>query len=198
MSFEQLTAVSSPALSTGAGGGRLVPPLLRPLIGARNGFYAFESCLFVRPWGGAAGSAEWWNAADWRDPYGEILDGLCCFAEDVYGFQFAVDEEAFYSFDPETGELQEMANSATAWAERILADYDELTGYSMGHAWQVSNGPIGAGRRLAPAIPFVVGGEYSVAALRDKPDLELARFRAHVYEQIRDLPDGAQLRINLM
>lgn len=198
MSIEKLVAVSSPALSTGAGEGRLIPPLLRPLIHARNGFYAFESCLFVRPWGCTVGSAEWWNASDWRNLYSEVLAGMWCFAEDIFGFQFAVNEEGFYSFDPETAELRQIATSAMMWAERILVDYDELTGYSMGHAWQLLNGPIGVGRRLAPAIPFVVGGEYSIAALRDKPDLELAQFRAHVYAQIKDLPDGTQLRINLM
>jgi hypothetical protein len=198
MSIEELVAVSSPALSTGPGEGRLIPSLLRPLINVRNGFYAFESCLFVRSWGGAVRSAEWWNASDWRNPYGEALAGMWFFAEDVFGFQFAVNDAGFYSFNPETAELRQLATSAMMWAEQILVDYDELTGYSIGHAWQVLNGPIRAGRRLAPAIPFVVGGEYSAAGLRDKPDLELAQFRAYVYAQIKDLPDGAQLRINLM
>ena len=198
MSVEKLAAVSSPALSAGAGEERTIPALLRPLIEVRNGFYAFESCLFVRPWEDTAGSAEWWNASDWRAAYGHILDGMWCFAEDVFGFQFAVSDDGFYSFDPEIAELQHIATSATQWADRIMADYDQLTGYPLGYAWQAVNGPIKAGHRLAPAVPFVLGGEYSVAALQEKPELELARFRSHVYAKIRDLPDGAQVSIDLI
>lgn len=50
---------------------------------------------------------------------------------------------------------------------------------------------------MAPAVPFVLGGSYDVGALRAKSDVELARFRASVFAQIRDLPDGAQIRITL-
>lgn len=56
---------------------------------------------------------------------------------------------------------------------------------------------IAQGSRLAPAVPFVLGGSYDVGALRAKSDVELARFRASVFAQIRDLPDGAQIRITL-
>ncbi|MEU1124866.1 hypothetical protein ABZ371_15170 [Streptomyces sp. NPDC005899] len=126
------------------------------------------------------------------------MNGLTFFAEDVFGFQFAVDDKGFHSFDPETGELEAMAETLDEWVESILSEYEELTGYGLAHAWQSRNGRLRNGYRLAPAVPFMLGGMYEVDALREKPDQELAAFRAHIYTQVRDTPDGEQVHINLM
>ncbi|MGW1129995.1 hypothetical protein [Streptomyces griseoluteus] len=199
MTQRKLIEISSPAIGPEMAYVSEIPGLLRSLIGSRNGFYAFESALFVRPWGGGVGSAEWWNAPDgWRVPYGELVDGFTFFAEDVFGFQFAVAETGFYSFDPETAELQSMAATADEWANQILEDHEELTGSGLAHVWQSMNGPLRSGYRLAAATPFCLGGEFTLDALKPKEGLELAHFRADVYAQIRDLPDGAQVRINLI
>ncbi|MFJ3661912.1 hypothetical protein ACIPPM_15770 [Streptomyces sp. NPDC090119] len=199
MTHKNLIEISSSAIAPDRADVSEIPDPLRSLIGSRNGFYAFESALFVRPWGGGAGSAEWWNAPEgWRAPYGELVDGFTFFAEDVFGFQFAAGEKGFYSFDPETAELQFMATTVNEWADQILQDHEELTGSGLAHAWQSSNGPLRSGYRLAAAIPFCLGGEFALDALKPKRELELARFRADIYAQIRDLPDGAQVRINLI
>ncbi|MEU6464726.1 hypothetical protein [Streptomyces sp. NPDC046976] len=199
MAVEELIEISSPALAPRMVDYDKVPSRLHPLLDVKNGFYAFESALFVRPWGGGVGSAEWWNAEDgWRTAYGESANGLTFFAEDVFGFQFAVDDERFYMFDPETAELDPVAASSGEWADCILEEFDELTGYSVAHLWQSLNGPLRCGFRLTPAVPFFLGGEFKAEALKEKRDLDVARMRAHVYTQTKDLPDGSQVKITLI
>ncbi|MFI1520827.1 hypothetical protein [Kitasatospora cineracea] len=196
--MDRLLGISSAALRGESAEGVGVPSLLQPLIAARNGFFAFESALLVRPWGGGRGTAEWWNSGEvWRDSYDELPTGLTFFAEDIFGFQFAVDEGGFCSFDPETAESERISDSLDGWIDYMLSEYDEATGYSIAHEWQSVNGPIPAGSRLAPAVPFVLGGSYDADALAAKSDVELARFRATIFNQIRNLPDGAQVRITI-
>jgi hypothetical protein len=171
---------------------------LWPLYEAKNGFYAFESALFVRPSGGGSGSVEWWNGQiDWRNVYADLPENATFFAEDVFGFQFINAGEGFFSFDPETAELSHLGNSVEEWARSILDDYEALTGFRIAHAWQSVNGPLWVGYRLAPSVPFMLGGEYKAESLRAKPDLELASFRAKVYTQTKDLPDGSSVRLIL-
>lgn len=199
MTLEKLVGISSPALTSKVVDSEKIPVCLRPLIEARNGFYAFASALFVRPWGGGVGSAEWWNTAGgWGAAYGESVDGLTFFAEDVFGFQFAVDPGGVHLFNPETAQLERMAASVEEWADQILANFNELTGYTLAQSWQSRNGPLKPGFRLAPSVPFILGGRYEVADLKEQRDLELARIRAHVHAQIKDLPDGAQVKITLI
>ena len=52
------------------------------------------------------GLAEWNSDALWRHEYGEMVDGCLFFAEDVFGGQFCVKDDAIYNFDPETGGLE--------------------------------------------------------------------------------------------
>ncbi|MFV2110627.1 hypothetical protein, partial [Micromonospora sp. LOL_015] len=169
---------------------------LLPLYRAKNGFFAFESALLIRPWGGGPGSVEWWNdELGWRSAYAALSRHAICFAKDAFGFQFTLDGSGFFSFDPETAELEYLGKNVEDWAAAILDNADTLTGFPLAHQWQIVNGELPPGCRLASAVPFVLGGEYSVEALRAKPDIELASFRAHVYTQIKDLPDGASVNI---
>jgi hypothetical protein len=197
-SLRRLVDLGSPPLSEGIGAEQSVHPALLPLLRARNGFYAFESALLVRRSGGGTGSIEWWNnELTWRKSYPGLPEDLVFFAEDALGFPFAVSDSGFFSFDPETAELELLGATADEWAAALLEDPDVLTGYPAAHDWQVENGALAPGYRLAPAVPFVLGGEYDAEALRAKPDVELADFRAMVYTRIKDLPDGAQVSIQL-
>ncbi|MDA1361623.1 hypothetical protein O1R50_18490 [Glycomyces luteolus] len=172
-----------------------VPEPLRPLISKRNGFYAFGPALYVRPWGaGYQGNCLWWNAKDlWRQEYKGVGDDLLFFAEDLFGFQFGLARSGFYSFDPETTEREFMAKDVFGWAQKILSDADNLTGAPLGDAWIEQNGPLPLGTRLAPVVPFFLGGEFEVDHLNPIPEVELMRFRGDVFQQTKDLPDGAQV-----
>jgi hypothetical protein len=91
---------------------------LLALLSQRNGFYAFESALHVFPLGSRAGviDLETWNTQTlWRFEFGDLADGLLFFAEDIFGMQFAIRGDRIYSFDPETAEVEFLADSISQW-----------------------------------------------------------------------------------
>lgn len=205
--IEQLLSISSPSLISGptADGvpllekrGRLGAEL-RELLVLRNGFYAYESALHVFPSGVAAGVMDLatWNGPDtWRSEYGDLADDCLFFAQDAFGLPFCIHDDRVCSF-AETGEIEVVAESLEDWAGRILVDSALLLGYPIAHEWQRANGPLAPGKRLAPAVPFMLGGEYDVEGLHDIDQADLMRFRGMIAVQIRDLPDGAEVRLEI-
>lgn len=169
------------------------------MLTKKNGFFVFESALHILPIGlGRGMDLETWNSPSlWRLEYGDMADNLLFFAEDAFGFQFAIRDESVVCFDPETGRTAEFASTLEGWADLILSDYEVLTGFPLIHDWQERHGSIPADRRLAPRIPFVLGGEYSLANLYLADPVELMRFRASIARQIRDLPDGAPIKLKI-
>jgi hypothetical protein len=196
----RLLSIASDALGAtvrpSVGTSRLASELAE-LLEARNGFYAFESALHVFPSGTASTTTlEDWNAPDgWRETYAGMADDLVFFAEDVFGGQFALRGEEVCTFDPETGDVAPLASSIEDWVDQLLDRYGVLTGYPVAHEWQVANTPLEPGQRLLPKVPFVIGGDYVVDNLHAVDAAEAMRFRGDLAKQIRDLPDGAELRI---
>ena len=171
------------------------------LLRNKNGFYAFESALHVLP-AGCKGSCmnieEWNNDSSWRKEYGDLVQGYLFFAEDVFGVQFALCNLAVRKFDPEIGEFEDFAPDLEKWAAKILEDYNYETGFPLAHDWQLQNGPLSPGKRLLPKIPFVLGGAYEVENLYAADALEGTMFRADIWRQISDLPDGSQIKLKVI
>ncbi|MBH3414533.1 SMI1/KNR4 family protein [Pseudomonas putida] len=119
------------------------------------------------------------------------------FAEDVFGGQFCIKDSKVYTFDPETGSLEYLADDIESWVQMLLSDYEVLTGYPLAHQWQKQNGQLPAGKRLLPKVPFVLGGEFVLDNLYLADAVEGMKFRADIAIQIKELPDGAQIRLNI-
>jgi hypothetical protein len=119
------------------------------------------------------------------------------FAEDVFGVQFVLRDNGVFTFDPETGNLEWMATDLEDWAGRILGDFAALSGYALAHEWQEHHGPIPVGVRLTPKTPFVLGGEYSMENLHPLEAVQAMRLRGAIALQIRDLPDGARVKLQV-
>jgi hypothetical protein len=181
----------------------LVEELSRMLF-RKNGFYAFEASLHIFSWDdsmsqdGNFGLQAWNERALWRDCYDGLTDGLLFFAEDIFGGQFAIRENEVIFFDPESGDIEVLAKSIEDWAAKILLNYPELTGYPLAHSWQAINGPISRGKRLLPKIPFILGGDYEVNNLFAVDAVKGMRYRGELWKQLRDLPDGAQVRLKAL
>lgn len=160
---------------------------LAALLGAKNGFYAFESVLHLFPARGAGvhlGVAEW-NAADlWRGHYQGMADDYLFFAEDIFGAQFCLHADGVGGFDPETGDFELFAPDLEGWAGQVLGDYEVMTGYPLAHSWQEAHGPL-------PKLPFVTGGDFTLANLYPLDAVKGMCLRAGIAVQIRDLPDHA-------
>lgn len=166
----------------------------------RNGFYALESALHVFPTHSnpqEIGLDDWNENALWRNAYNGLADGCLFFAEDVFGGQFCIKDNKVYTFEPETGVLDYLADGIEGWAKAIISDYEVLTGYPLAHQWQKQHGQLPSRKRLLPKMPFVAGGEFEPDNLYLADAVEGMRFRADIANQIKDLPDGAQIKFNI-
>ena len=142
---------------------------------------------------------ERWNAPDlWCDAYDDLAADCFFFAEDVFGNQFAIRQARIVSFEAETGQIEDVADTLEEWADQMMEDYEYLSGYPLAHAWQELNGSITAGSRLVPKIPFVLGGEFNVDNLHELDAVKGMRWRGDLAIQIRDLPDGASIELKVV
>ncbi len=119
------------------------------------------------------------------------------FAEDVFGNQFLIFNEKIYTFEPETGEIEEVSESFEEWAKCVLDNYNFLTGFQLAHEWQTSNGVIPVGKRLIPKIPFVLGGKYTVDNLYLLDAVTGMNLRADLAKQIINLKDGEKIKFHI-
>jgi hypothetical protein len=174
---------------------------LTQLLLRKNGFYAFESALRVFPSesnGVEVGLAEWNSPELWINAYQGMADNCLFFAEDVFGGQFCITSSGIHSFDPETGALKHIAFGLESWADAILGNYKFMTGYPLCHEWQRINGPLRPGARLVPKIPFVMGGKFSSENLYQLDRVKALQLRGSIAVQIKDLPDGARVRVRIV
>lgn len=179
--------------------GSLLDDLLK-MLNKRNGFYALESALHVFPThSGQAeiGISDWNENSLWRDNYKGLANNCLFFAEDIFGGQFCIRDNLIHTFDPETGVLEYLASDIEGWSNLIINDYEVLTGYTLGHQWQMKYGKIPPKKRLVPRIPFVAGGEFSLENLYLADAVEGMRYRGDIANQIKDLPDGANITFKI-
>ena len=200
-STESLNSVA-PFLSLELTGqaGALADELLE-MLSTRNGFYALESALHIFPSHSTEsdiGLDKWNSESLWRSEYKEMLGNCLFFAEDLFGSQFCIKDNKVFTFDPETGEFEYLAENIEGWAQAIIEDYNALTGYPLAHEWQQNNGVLPSNKRLLPRIPFVAGGEFTLENLYLGSSVEGMQFRASIANQIKDLPDGAQIQLNVV
>jgi hypothetical protein len=172
---------------------------LMQLLAHRNGFFAFESALLVRPLLDAPpvwGLVTWNDVSQWKGVYSTLTESLF-FAEDVFGNPFAILDEQIVSVDAETGEVDGHWPTLRVWAEAILIESALLAGWPMAHEWQEKHGAIPLGKRLLPRRPFVLGGNYVMDNLVLAPDVEGMRARGRLARQLRDLPAGGEVAYEL-
>ena len=62
----------------------------------------------------------------------------------------------------------------------------------------MKNGPLLEGLRLIPKTPFILGGEYNVENLFAFDAVKGMRYRADIWKQIRNLPDGASVQLKVI
>lgn len=171
------------------------------LLSVKNGFYAFESALHVFPMGKQQGimDIESWNTLElWKYEYGSLADDFFCFAEDVFGMQFCLYNHKICLFDVETAHYEILADDFEEWAEKVLAESNMLTGYSLARAWQQQHGLLPVGKRLLPKKTFVAGGAFEMNNLYVGDAVEGMKFRGSLAQQIHDLPDGTVIEFEIV
>lgn len=207
--IEQLLKLASSPVGSGpallpvrpnSANGKLVGEWLQ-MLDRRNGFYCFESALHVFPsrsGAGVMGLSEW-NAADgWRQEYKDLDRGGLFVAEDIFGNQFSILGDLIYTFDAETAEMTEFARSVNDWAEKVVTDFEAVTGFPVAHQWQSSHGALVVGQRLVPKTPFVLGGAFEIDNLYPCQASAGMRARGNLAVQIAGVPDGAPINYKVI
>ena len=132
----------------------------------------------------------------WKYAYDRRGEDLFCFAEDVFGYQFCIQDDRIRRFDPETAETSDLCGTLEEWAELICLDFAEHTGYQLAHDWQARNGPLEVGNRLVPIYPFVTSqGTYELSNLYEVNAIKGMLSRAEFWRQTQAVPDGGRIRI---
>lgn len=167
---------------------------LAEILSERNGLYAFDSALLIRPLGKSEPLHDLfdWNNRNLWSEYGDMSD-LLFFAEDVFGHPFAIDGDRIVTFDLETGEREDFAENFEAFATRIFEEPALHTGWPLAHEWQESHSALPIGVRLAPKRPFVLGGDYVLDNLVPVNEIAGLAARANLAKQLKDLPPGSPI-----
>jgi hypothetical protein len=167
------------------------------LLNERNGFYAFESALLVRPGfadeGPVVDSRVWNQPLLWKVAYESLQPKGTFFAEDVFGNQFGIESEKIIRFEAETGEVEHFASSLEEWADRMLTEFSYYTGYPIAHQWQEKHGPLELGKRLVLKQPLILGGKIDLENIICWNDVKAMRARGSLAEQLKDVPEGGQI-----
>jgi hypothetical protein len=178
-------------LRLGARGEELVT-----LLSECNGFYAFDRALLVRSWWRDApprGVQQWNDPVGWRSDFQFDLSRYLFFAEDVFGLQFAIGDDAVAQFDPETGGVSQLAPSVREWLDLVAADHSTIAGSAFAREWCANHGPLQPGDRLVPKTPFVLGGSFSLENLTLVEELKAMRIRSAIANSIKDVPEGGEV-----
>lgn len=59
-------------------------------------------------------------------------------------------------------------------------------------------GPLEESRKFYLVIPGALGGEYGINNIKTAPLVEIIRYSGDVGKQIKDLPDGAQVKLKII
>ncbi|WP_297737149.1 hypothetical protein [uncultured Maricaulis sp.] len=169
---------------------------LKPLLSLRNGFYADYSALYVLPFDP--------NMAPSLNSSKKIATSLSKFEEaqsatvfafDAFGMPFIIRQGCFGHLDYSTGAVEWMGNSAEEWSDAVLGDFRRYSGWPSVEMWQAEHGKLPVGTRLFPVRPFILGGQFETSNLKAVPIADGFGAAAQIYEQTKDLSEGAQVRI---
>ncbi|WP_236652349.1 DUF2625 family protein [Streptacidiphilus neutrinimicus] len=186
-------------LDFGTGSGPLAE--LGALLSRINGFFLFNAGVQVFRAGeeGLGHDLLAWNGENtWKDTYDGLADDLFCFAQDIFGTQFAIVEgREVVRFDPETAQDELLGESLEDWAAWLLADPDVNGAASFAYAYQQEKGALDPSERLVPRTFFVGGGGYDFDNFVAYDAVTAMRIRGPIAQQVHELPDGATLRLRI-
>src|SRR5688572_29929920 len=178
------------------------PSELQALYHEFNGGLLWNGGLLIRSWAALDGfplSVAAWNEETlWKHEFNGMLSGTTFFAEDTFGIQFGLRGTDIVQFDPETAQVDRVAETIEEWWAVVARDPEFLTGFRLLEAWQKVNGPLPLGFRLIPKQLFMLGGEFSPSNLVAKPDIEGMRIRGQLWRLTKDLPEGTTIKFNVV
>jgi hypothetical protein len=185
----------------GASGAARTPH--RRLLECINGGYFFDRSLHVF---GACAEPPWhslsaWNSpALWRDAYGEATRGLVCFAEDAFGDQFAYSGMGgeVVCFEAELGRVVPVAPHFVAWLEGLLAQPESVLPIDvMRREAELRRMALAPGTQMFAYPPLCTVESREGVTVGPVDAVEAMRFRGSLALQLRNLPPGSRVSIEI-
>jgi hypothetical protein len=171
---------------------------LGELLSRINGFFLFNAGVQVFRAGekGLGPELVDWNTdTTWKNTYDGLADDLFCFGQDLFGVQFAIQDNAqVVTFNPETGDITELGTGLDDWAAWLLEDPDVHGAAGFAQAYQNENGALEPDQRLIPLQFFIGGGSYDFENLVARDAAAAMRIRGPIAQQVHGLPEGAVVR----
>lgn len=121
-------------------------------------------------------------------------------AENAFGSLIVEDQGGtFWRITPEELSCEVVARSRPE-LDALLRDPAFLSDWNMQTIVNVASasvGPLAAGRKYCLKLPAVLGGDFDATNLGSISELELIRATGDMARQIADLPDGANVRLEI-
>lgn len=180
-----------------------VPTGLANLLRQINGFVQFHGGFHLR---GACLAPDWhslrhaWQGDDaLHRAYQSMVASDVPFAEDCLGDQYFLRDGVVWKLEAETDDAESLGISLGEFLRRIQSDPVEGLGMQpLMQFIQEENRGLNPGELLAALPPFCTKESAEGVDLRAIPILERRRFLAQLAAQIRDLPEGGQLRFEVV
>jgi hypothetical protein len=130
--------------------------------------------------------------------YGDMFSDVFVFGEDVFGNQFGFLKNNSIAFlNIETACIDNTFQSFNHFVSELSNAIDYYSGFSVVEKWIAKNGAIKPFQRLSPIKPFVIGGSYDIENFHLLEKESLLDYTSFIAKQIKDLPDGASITLNV-
>lgn len=176
------------------------PPELADILRQVNGCVQFDGGLHLR---GACRQPAWHSLRDAWDSgnalhrlYADVHPDDVPFAEDCMGDQFLLRADQVWKLSAETGEMEPLDLSLLDWLEAVQADAVEVLSLEPLLQFQQEGGKLEPGQLLSAIPPFCLESDQELS-LRAIPSADRRQFLAHLAEQLRNLPEGAQIKFDI-
>lgn len=178
-----------------------LPLDLSTLLQETNGFIKYDGGLHLR---GAVLAPEWHSIrAIWRGQSSPLrrYDGVhpddVPFGQDALGDQFLLRDDEVWRLYGETGELEALGVDLLDFLERARQNPMQYLQLQPLQAFIREGGRLGPGQLLSAYPPFCTAESKAGVSYRAVPTLERLGFLADFSEQIRDLQEGGQIKLEI-
>lgn len=183
----------APAASTALDPG--LPASLRAALAEHDGFIVDDGAFHMR---GVGEGHPGWHRLDGCvvgqggvfDAYEVLEPGDVVFGQNMLGDQFVLRGEAVHFLDAEVGELERVAPTLAAFLSTVNEEGDNLPRYG-------GRAALEPGELMHAHPPFCCVTDSGSYRLHPTPAEELHAFHVELYEQMRDLPEGAKLEFEV-
>lgn len=112
---------------------------------------------------------------------------------------FKSTENEFWRICPEELYCEKIADSQSDYV-KLLSDSEFIEDWEMDNLVQIAKDSLGElmdGEKYCLKLPGVLGGEYNSENIGKVSQMEQIGFSGDLAKQIKDLPDGAKIKINI-